>query len=84
MRRCCAARAEASSALRRAIPPLPDGRAGEGDEGRGGGGEVEEAFCMKGDERADGPGELGDKDSRSAPLPPGDSIFNGSLERCQQ
>ena len=83
MSRCCAARAEASSALIRAIP-LPDGRAGEGDEGRSGGGEGEGAFCKKGDERADGPGELGDKDTRRALLAPGDSIFNGSLKRCQQ
>jgi hypothetical protein len=64
--------------------PLPDGRAGEGDVGRSGGGEVEEAFCIKGNERVDGPGELGDKDTRGAPLPPGDSIFNGSLKRCQR
>ena len=40
---------------------------------------MEEALCIKGDERVEGPGELGDKDMTSAPLLPGDSIFNGSL-----
>jgi len=45
---------------------------------------VEEAFCIKGDERVEGPGELGDEEATSALLHPGDSIFNGSLKRCQQ
>jgi hypothetical protein len=37
---------------------------------------------MKGDERADGPGELADMDSAIAPLLSiGDSAFTGSLGR---
>src|SRR5712671_1117645 len=78
VRRSCAARAEASSARMRAISP-PAGRAGEADVG-GCGGEADSAFCMKGDERADGPGEVGERDSASAPLLAlGDSSFKGSL-----
>ncbi len=78
VRRSCAARAEASSARIRAISP-PAGRSGEGDAG-GCGGEFESAFCMKGDERVDGPGELADMDSAGAPLPSlGYSDSTGSL-----
>src|SRR5260221_58584 len=77
-RRSCAAREEASSARMRAISP-PVGRTGEGDVG-GRGGEVECACCIKGDERADCPGESADADSASVPLLAlGDSSLTTSL-----
>ena len=60
----------------RAISP-PAGRVG-GEVGRVG--EVGDAFCIKGEERVEGPGELlVDKDSAGAPLARGDSSFVGSL-----